>query len=259
VSIRIRTGFSFRTAAGQIPEVIEAMTDKGLKVGPITDRASTFGWVRWRKACKAANIKPVFGVELAVSPSPEAKRPVMDYWTFLATDDIRPLNDLLGLATSQFRYEPLLSYTQAINAKNVIKILGRRTDLAQLKEVAEHGFNLDTYVAASPSASPAYLKQAEAMGLQRIAAGDNFYPKENDEGFWQVLAGRNAGSQTYPQWIQSDAEWSAEMQERGSTPAQCKKALALRDKVLASCTADLPMGTLLSPTKNIATNVQGWR
>jgi len=79
----------------------------------ITDTASCFAHTKWTKLCKKAGSRPVFGIELAVSDSISAKKPGYDYWTFLAKDDLRSIHELLLLATQQFRYVPLLDYSQA--------------------------------------------------------------------------------------------------------------------------------------------------
>ena len=110
-----------------VEDVMSRLVEVGATVAPLTDRASTFGWVRWDKLCKKNNLKPLFGVELAVTESINAKKPIVDYWTFLAVNDIKFINELVYLATSQFRYEPLLTYEQAATAPGVVKVVGHRS------------------------------------------------------------------------------------------------------------------------------------
>jgi DNA polymerase III alpha subunit len=127
--MRIRTGYSFRHAVGHLSEVMDRLKEIGWTHAPITDTASAFGFVKWSKLCKKSGLKPVFGVELAVTESLNAKKPIIDHWTFIATDSIAPVNRLIEIATSQFRYQPMLTVEQACAAVGVIKIVGHRTNL----------------------------------------------------------------------------------------------------------------------------------
>jgi len=65
--IRVRTAYSFRSAAGKIEEVMSALKEKGYSTAPITDRASAFGWSKWSKLAAKEGMRPIFGVELAVT------------------------------------------------------------------------------------------------------------------------------------------------------------------------------------------------
>src|SRR5690606_14569262 len=192
-------------------------------LAPITDTASTFGWVKWKKAAQKADLKPVFGVELAVTPSINEKKPSVDYWTFIAQDSIEPINDLIALATSQFRYQPLLTREQASSRSDVWAIMGHRTDFSAIP-ASDHLF-----VALGPSLPRGQVKRALAAGHRLIAASDNRYPAEGGQGFYETVCGRNASIQSYPQWILSDEEWLAQMEILGVDKDQAALALNNRD------------------------------
>ena len=66
MTLKVRTGYSFRQAAGKLEEVMDRLQEIGSEYAPITDRASTFGFYRWSKLAKERGLKPVFGVELGV-------------------------------------------------------------------------------------------------------------------------------------------------------------------------------------------------
>ncbi len=170
--MRIRTGYSFRTAVGMIENVMKRVQEVGMTCAPISDRASTFGFNRWSKLAKKAGLKPIYGVEIAVTPSPNAKKPVFDHWTFFAKDDIRSINELLYLATNQFRYEPLLTYEQAMAAEGVIKIAGSKALLDQFSPAP------DLFIALSPSISKGFLAEAEKLGHAFIQCSDNKFTFE---------------------------------------------------------------------------------
>ena len=250
MNLRIRTGYSFHSAAGKLEEVAGRIAETGSTFAPITDRASVFGWVRWGKTCKKLGLRPIYGVELAVSPSPEAKKPASDYWTFLARNSIAPINSLVTRATDQFRYEPLLTIGQATGAPDVVKIIGRRTNLS-LVEPSEN-----TYLFASPSAASGYLRDAVARGFPLVSSGDNVFPAEGDEGFYQVLGGRGANTQTWPQHILSDVEWVRAMRWSGLTESQLADALALTATVAEGCTAYPVKSHMVEPDRSVSLRTQ---
>ena len=132
----IRTGYSFRTAVGHLPEVATRLKEVGWDTFPIADRLSTFGYVRATKVAKAHGLRPIYGVELPVIPLKALEAPklvAIDWWTFLAKDDLRPLHDLIAWATRLRDIKhPLLFYKEAIAASGVIKITGNSTIISEI-------------------------------------------------------------------------------------------------------------------------------
>ena len=159
---RLRTGYSFRAAAGQLDDCMSRLKECGWPVAPITDRASTFGWVRWGKLADKNGIRPVFGVELAVAKSVSEKKPVVDHWTFIAKDTIAPINKLVALATQQFRYQPLLSYAQAnAAAKEVFAICGRRVSFEAVDAD-------NVFYGLQPGAAKGHVRRALEAGMKVV-------------------------------------------------------------------------------------------
>lgn len=241
MSARIRTGYSFRNAVGHLPEVIARIQECGWKHAPITDTASTFGWVKWKKLCTKADLTPVFGVELGVSPNRNAKKPSVDRWTFIAQDRLRPISELVALATQQFRYEPLLSVEQALEAKGVFKIIGHRSQLENIPPGTD-----DLFFALSPSTARGQYRQAQELGFRMIACSDNRFTQEGDMAFYEVLCGRNASTQSYPQHILTDAEWKGATQWARDGH---REALSNRERVFSGSTATFAPATLLHPKR----------
>ena len=199
--IRVRTGYSFRATYGPLDKVIGKLTGK---YAPITDRASSYGWVKWSALAKAAGKVPVFGVELAVSPEATGKRPLFDYWVFYSlTGNLRPLNRLIYLAYENFRYRPLLPIHEASKAKGVAKIVGRRTPVRWLDG---SGMGDGDYYAAGPGLPLAQALRYEAHGLMPVLASDNMWPDEKDAVAYEILAGRNTENQTWPQSLLTPAK-----------------------------------------------------
>lgn len=239
---RLRTGYSFRAAAGSIEECVSRVQEIGWPVAPITDRASTFGWTRWGKAAKDAGLRPVFGVELAVAESVHEKKPSVDFWTFIAKDSLAPINRLIGLATEQFRYQPMLSYEQAsAAAADVFVVAGRRAKVPLIGEGVLYGL--------APGSIKGHVQQARERGLAFVATSDNVCPRRADLGFYEVVVGRNSSTQTYDQHVQSDEEWLASIPLSGATVEEARAALAMRNSVWESSTAMLQRTSLVSPPR----------
>jgi DNA-directed DNA polymerase III PolC len=238
--MRVRTGYSFRVAAGMPEDVMSRLVEISYGCAPITDRASTFGFSKWTKLAGKAGLKPIYGVEIAVSPSIHAKKPVVDYWTFIAIDDIAAINRLLYVATNQFRYEPILSYEQANEAQGVFKIVGHRSIV---NKIVDDGH---TYVGLSPSVSKGYFNAVQGHGLPFIACSDNRYVRQEDKVLYETIVGVDASNQTYPQYILNPEEWRAAVSQHGNKTI-AESALENFSKVESMCNARLKKGTLLSP------------
>lgn len=205
---------------------------------PITDRASTFGFTRWTKLCKANGKKPIYGVELAVTPERTAKKVTRSPFTFIATDGLRPLNALVRQATTQFRFEPLIQYDQLANLDpSLVIIPGRTAIMSQLRQLPQ-GANVR--VLAHPSTPKAQLEWARERGIPLVAGQDNSYCAPDDRKAYEVLAGFKASAQTYPQHILSLAEMEV---------YAGREALAEAQKIADACQTVLEPATLVVPDR----------
>jgi DNA-directed DNA polymerase III PolC len=205
---------------------------------PLTDRASCFGFVKWTKECKANGKRPVYGVELAVSPEPTAKKVTKSHFTFLATTSLAPLHALVRKATAQFRYEPLLSYADINNLDPTLRVFPGRQALLQRLEVERLEGQIG--ILHSPSTPVEQLRWATEHGLPRIASSDNYYPSPDDREAYEILCGRGASSQAFPMHILSSRELQALVGP---------EALANAAELASACTAELAPATLLVPDK----------
>ena len=236
--LNVKTGYSFRAAVGDINEVISRLVEIGATYAPISDRASTFGWTKWNKLTKKNGMKPVFGIELAVSKDISAKKPVIDYWNFYAIDDIKFINELLYMASSQFKYEPLLTLEQAINAKGVYKIAGHRSHLEDVP------VRSDLFISLSPATSTGYISKGHSLGHRFAATNDNRFCREGDRQLYEVICGRNANVQTYPQWILSEDEWKHSIKGIYSF-----EALQNVNFIAENCNAKLKQAEMIQPER----------
>lgn len=247
-SVRYRTGFSFRAATGHIGEVLDRIAETGATVAPITDRASTFGFNKWGKACKKKGLRPVYGVELAVSTDIAGKKPVVDYWTFISKGSITEINRLLALATSQFRYTPLLSYEQALSA-DCFKIVGHRSDIAYLVSAAGAKLPADLYYALGPAVSKGYAFRLREAGIRPAASCDNIYPTEKRAAQAEIILGRGFSDQSYPQHILSDEEWVDSISHLDISDAEFEAAIQNAETILAGSTAGMVLSEFMVPDR----------
>lgn len=242
MSIRNRTAYSFRSAIGDLKASHEKITSITGGFSIITDTSSAFGFTRWQGLCKKAGSRPVFGIELAVSSNIHAKKPTHDFWTFIAQDNLKALNELLLIATQQFRYLPLLSLEQAVKAAGVTKVIGYRTDFSQLDFSQP-----DMFVALAPSLAIGQYRRAKAMNAKFVAASDNRYLEPEDADLFAVSIGMFAEVHSFPQHLLDDAEWA--VATRFAAAEDRVEALANRGRVLEASTAAQIQGSILIAAK----------
>lgn len=243
--MRIRTGFSFRTAVGHLDEILNRLLEIGHTTAVITDRNSTFGYRRFRDACKKKNMRPAYGVELAVIEDFAQKKPILNFWTFLAKSEIKAVNSLIDLATSNTIKDSCIKIEEAASAEGVIKIIGERATYNQLLKCAGHS---DIFLAVSPSTPKKTVSAAILNKIPLIAVSDNYFPRKEDLEFYRVALGRRASTQTYATYILSDDEW------RGAvkyivTPEQAEEAIKNRDIALSQLNADLLNAEMYKPPR----------
>lgn len=247
--IRVRTAFSFRNAAGKIDEVMSALKEKGYTSAPITDRASAFGWARWTKLAEKEGLRPVYGVELAVTDqTPEVRkerkerRLNADHFVFLAKHSLVPINDMITDATEVSWFEPIVYYHE-LKKRDVWRIAGGAANLDLLDKK-----DSNLFVALSPSTPIGQVRRAVDRGFKLAACFDNRYPREKDRALYEAVCGKNARIQSYPQWIISEKEWAASVEHMASAK-QIKDAIAVSRSLLQGSSATLPKGELLHPTR----------
>lgn len=237
--MRIRSGFSFRTCYGFLEDVMDRIDTP---YAPLTDRGSAYGFNSWSKLCEKNGKKPIFGVELAVTDSPNAKVLSLSHVTLIATTEIAPVNRALEMAFAQFKYEPLLTYNDLNKIDpSVAIILGRRIKPELLDQ------NREWYYADCPSTIPFMRREAKARGWKPMACSDNFYPGASDIEPFKLLLGRNASVQTWPQHILDQDEMKVYCTPEG---------LANRDELAERCTAKMLQPTLVHP--DTQWNVEEW-
>ena len=74
VHLHVASGYSLRYGASAPQTLVERAAEHGMDALALTDRDGVYGAVRFVKACSAAGIRPVLGVDLAVTPITPAGR-----------------------------------------------------------------------------------------------------------------------------------------------------------------------------------------
>ncbi len=68
VHLHVASGYSLRHGASHPQALAERAAEYGMDALALTDRDGMYGAVKFAQACQAAGIRPVFGVDLAVTP-----------------------------------------------------------------------------------------------------------------------------------------------------------------------------------------------
>jgi DNA polymerase III alpha subunit len=238
--MRIRSEYSFRYVYGKISEVHNRVLQLGWGAAPISDRLSTFSFTNWDVLCKETNIKPIFGVEIGVSSMLGQSKPSISYWTFFAIDKLRSVNELVFQATSKSGSYPLLTYEEAMNAKDVIKIADHKVLLSEINE----GDNF--FIALSPSTPIGLFRAAKEKGYRFIASSDNVFTNAEDKLPYHTLLYKNAETASYPQYILDDTEWR-EALPYVVTDEDAELAIVHRNLMMNICNAKLLKADVFVP------------
>jgi DNA polymerase III alpha subunit len=239
--MRIRSEYSSRLAYGKLPDVHNRVLALDWPAAPLTDRLSTFGFVYWDELCEQVNVKPVFGVEIGVSAQLGQKKPAISYWTFIAKEKIRSINELVFKVTSKSGHYFSLTYDEAIDAPDCIKIADHRVNLLELTSWS------GVYIALSPATPIGLFREAKKWGYKFVATSDNFYPHKEDELVYHTLMYRDAETALYPQYILTDDEWRAAL-PYCVTPEDAQAAIDNRNWILTyECNAKLLKADTFKP------------
>ncbi|MBV2356570.1 DNA polymerase III subunit alpha [Streptomyces sp. J2-1] len=148
--LRTASGFSLRYGASHPERLAARAAERGMDTLALTDRDSLAGAVRFAKACAAAGVRPLFGVDLAVAvpgPAPGPADPARPRTpvrggafvdesaprvTYLARDGARGWAELCALVTAAHRGGggPLLPW-DANHGDGLTVLLGPHSDVGR--------------------------------------------------------------------------------------------------------------------------------
>lgn len=198
IQLKIKTEYTFGQTFAPISRVVERLKEMGVTAAGIVDLNSTWGHVPWFKACKAAGITPMLGVDLVVSDEDATHR----MW-FLAKNR-EGLSELYR-ATSKAHQQPIVTKAGSLPrlyrndvrnmSENIAKFAGDIADGEFLKEVG-------AIIDLNPASRILNVKKkalAASTGLPLVETSDNAYAYENDKEAFEFAA--RAGLKATPQHI----------------------------------------------------------
>ncbi len=229
IHLHVRTEYSFRKAFGRVEDVLRvtggpavAMTDGG-----------TWGHVAFMKACKAANIKPIYGVELTVVADARLRERQPGAQVVLLAKTDAGLTELYQLVseanTRGFYYMPRLDYRDINGASDDLAVLaGPGTQLDRLSELRPH------YLMLTPT-NATWNRRAMAQRTFRcVVASDNRYPTLEDVAAYEILAQRDKVMGSTPMHLLSEDEL------RLAVPEADDECYLNTERIAAECDAHLP-------------------
>lgn len=223
--LRVRTEFSFRTAFGPLPRVIEALKALQTPVAAIVDE-STWGNVRWLEACKEAGIKPALGAELVVEGK-DGKVPKC----WVLAKDTKAFYNLSTAARKPGANVPKL--LKAARGK-VVRFSG-----AALSDPAT--FDYIDINPTSPVSQMRALDLAKKTGKPIVITSDNYYPALGDKAIFLGMGGRE---RTTAQHLLSLDELEALLKPVMGAAA-FNKAVANTLKAAEGLAAELPTAPII--------------
>lgn len=187
IQLRIRTEYSFGQTFAPIARVVERLKEMGVTAAGIVDTNSTWGHVPWFKACKAAGIQPLLGVDLVVSDDDGTQR----MW-FLArnTEGLSEMYRFCSKAHQQTVPTrtgalPRLYRNDVLGmSENIIIFAGDITDEQFLVECKA---NIDLNP-ASRILNSRKKTIAQKTGLALVETSDNSYAYEDDKEAFEFCA-----------------------------------------------------------------------
>ena len=198
IQLRIRTEYTFGQTFAPIARVVQRLKETGCTTAAIVDSNSTWGHVPWFKACKAAGIQPILGVELVVSDDDSTQR----MW-FLAKNKYG-LSELYRL-TSKAHGQQIPTRTGSIPrlyrkdvlgmSDNLLRFAGDVTDSEFLQECG-------AFLDLNPSSRILNIKKqnlAKQTGLRLVETGDNAFSYPSDKEAFEFAT--RSGLKATPQFI----------------------------------------------------------
>lgn len=198
IQLKIRTEYSFGQTFAPIHRVVERLQEQGCTSAAIVDNASTWGHVPWFKACKAAGIQPILGVELCVSDDDTNH----SMW-FLAKNK-EGLGELYRL-TSKSHQQTIPTRTGSIPRLYRKDVAGMSTNILKFAgEVLDGEFlsAVGAFVDLDPSSRILNMKKtnvAKRHSLQLVSVSDNAYAFPQDAEVFELIS--RAGLKQTPQHI----------------------------------------------------------
>ncbi len=168
--LHVHSEYSLLDGQSRIKKLIEATKAGGMHALALTDHGGMYGSIEFYKACKAAGVKPIIGVEGYLAPSLEEKTGRYEY------------NHLLLLAKNQVGYHNLLKLTTIAHTRGY-----HYRPRIDKKVLAEHADGLIVTSGCLSGEIPELLLKGDLNGAraavrwyQDVVGPENFYIEVQD-------------------------------------------------------------------------------
>lgn len=204
IQLRVRTEYTFGATFAPINRVVQQLKEMGCTAAGIVDEDSTWGHVPWHQACRAAGIKPLLGVSIAVN---DEDSPVKMWFLARNADG---LSELYGW-TSKAHIQPIKTRAGRVPrlwrddvrkmSENILKFAGDCVDGKFLREV---GAVIDINP-ASRILNARKIALAKETGLRLVATSDNAYASEDDVNAFEFVS--KAALKPSPQHLLTELDY----------------------------------------------------
>lgn len=181
--LRVRSGYSFKSAFGKLSDLIERLKDVGANFAGLVD-SGTWGAARWEQDIVDSGIVPGYGVEVPIAVLDDEGEPT----------DFHPLAWMLAIDTKQFFHNSTyaaqhgpISREEFCWFAGVIKFSGGALDVLK-----DGDFD---YIDVNPSSGLLVRKAVErhrATGKPMVITSYNNQPTERDKGLAEGAGVRTA-------------------------------------------------------------------
>ncbi|WGN90701.1 DNA polymerase III subunit alpha [Burkholderia phage vB_BglM_WTB] len=187
--LRVRSGYSWRTAYGRIPDILARLKELGTKTAAMVD-STTFGHVRYEQATKKSEVQAAFGMEIPIryyeQQEGEKKRAWPAAW-MIATDTRKFYN-----ATSRSVQQKGLTPFEFSNLPGVIKFSGGATGPLLDADYGETDAPPFDYIDVNPSSllhAAQQVRAARRTGIPLVLTSYNDMPRPEHTAYayaWEV-------------------------------------------------------------------------
>lgn len=199
--LNIKTGYTFKQVYGHLDQIAEKCARYADFAG-IADLGNTFAHIPWRKACKKAGIKPIYGVQLPVVDTLQRKvrRYPFNWMTLIAKDasGLQEIYRLVDLSFQQMYYRQRITYDQINDLSDSVYVL---SGVAPRWDLIKRFVNTEL----SPCTP---LSKRKILHTPPVACCDNYYPDATDDIIYEPFADeRLLERKTSPIHILTYGEW----------------------------------------------------
>ena len=177
IQLKVRSEFSFKQTFAPLPRLIDRLRSLQVRAAGMVDMdGSTWGHVRWEKACREAGIQPMFGAEFVVVPKLDGATQTPTAWV-LARDPGALYRTSTLAHTQKIAGRPALTLDQFAEAQGMVKFAG--------SALLDHPDYLDpqTYVDVAPGSvlhTSRALSLARRTGAGLVWTSDNYFSAPED-------------------------------------------------------------------------------